>query len=325
MYPTRAKPGSGIFVKRMDEALQAAGHSVRVVVVSAGHGRSDYLVARPRVVRAARELKPYVIHVHYGYSILATTSEWPRVTTFYGDDLNGESLGDGRFSVKSRIGKRVSWYAARASERTIAVSERLRDRIPNAEARERCTVIPDAVDTRLFAPRDRAAARAELGIADDASLAIFPHDVRVPTKRIDLAIAAFERLKDHPRNVRLWVVNERAPDDMPLYYAAADLLIVTSDTEGGPSSVKEALACGLPVVSVDVGDTATLSRVGRSACVVDRTPIAIAAGVLQALSEVAGPRKSLLPPDLTLPRAAAMVTDVYSAAIEGYRRSRSSQ
>jgi len=42
--------------------------------------------------------------------------------------------------------------------------------------------------------------------------------------------------------------------EMPWYYSAADAMILCSDSEGSPTSVKEALACNLPVVSTDVGD-----------------------------------------------------------------------
>jgi glycosyltransferase involved in cell wall biosynthesis len=41
---------------------------------------------------------------------------------------------------------------------------------------------------------------------------------------------------------------------MPWYYSAADAMLLCSDSEGSPTSVKEALACNCPVVSVDVGD-----------------------------------------------------------------------
>jgi glycosyltransferase involved in cell wall biosynthesis len=70
---------------------------------------------------------------------------------------------------------------------------------------------------------------------------------------------------------------------MPLYYAAADALLLTSESEGSPNSVKEALACELPVVSVEVGDVRERIEGAPSCAVVARDPDAIARAVERAL------------------------------------------
>jgi glycosyltransferase involved in cell wall biosynthesis len=49
-----------------------------------------------------------------------------------------------------------------------------------------------------------------------------------------------------------------ANGEMPWCYSAADALLLCSDREGSPTSVKEALACNLPVVTTEVGDVGEL-------------------------------------------------------------------
>ena len=56
---------------------------------------------------------------------------------------------------------------------------------------------------------------------------------------------------------RVWVGEEIAAeyyhDEMPEYYSKIDLYICTSSIEGTPNPVLEAMACGVPVISTDVG------------------------------------------------------------------------
>ena len=47
-------------------------------------------------------------------------------------------------------------------------------------------------------------------------------------------------------------------EKIPLYMNAADMLVMASMSEGSPNAVKEAMATNLPIVTVDVGDTADL-------------------------------------------------------------------
>jgi len=52
-------------------------------------------------------------------------------------------------------------------------------------------------------------------------------------------------------------------DDVHELLGSADLFWLTSEWEGLPNGVIEALACGLPVVATDVGGTAELLRDGE--------------------------------------------------------------
>jgi glycosyltransferase involved in cell wall biosynthesis len=73
-------------------------------------------------------------------------------------------------------------------------------------------------------------------------------------KRYDLARASVERLVQEGVDAELMTVFNVANGEMPWCYSAADAMLLCSDREGSPTSVKEALACNLPVVATDVGD-----------------------------------------------------------------------
>jgi glycosyltransferase involved in cell wall biosynthesis len=103
----------------------------------------------------------------------------------------------------------------------------------------------------------KAECRIALGLAQEAPLVLFA-GIRRPEKRFDLVEAAVARLRATRPDVQL-VVAEREPHErMPLYMNACDVLILASEAEGSPMVIKEAMACNLPIVSVDVGDVAEI-------------------------------------------------------------------
>ena len=137
----------------------------------------------------------------------------------------------------------------------------------------RLFVIPNAASLADFSPVDetgRRAARLSLGLDPRAVIALFLGSLS-PEKRVDVAIDVTARVPlvelvvagDGPERVRLEALARAAAPgrvhflgqtprpQQPL--AAADVVVLPSDTEGQPRVVIEAGLCGLPVVATKVG------------------------------------------------------------------------
>lgn len=204
---------------------------------TSGRSLVDYVRFYPKVLSAVDEQD--IVHSNYGLTAPAALAQptRPVVLTLWGSDLMG------------RFGPLSQWCARRA-DAVIVMTEEMASML-DAD----CHVIPHGVDLDLFQPEPRAAARDRVGWERDGVHVLFPYP---PSRTV----------KDHPRAARVVeAAAERVDDDvelhtlhgvpherMPDYVNAADVLLLTSRREGSPNSVKEALACNVPVVSTDVGD-----------------------------------------------------------------------
>lgn len=150
--------------------------------------------------------------------------------------------------------------------------------------------IPNGIDLGVFRPRDKAEARARLGIDPRAKVVAFvAHGLDAnPRKGSADAIAALQALSVPNGLVLLagaggdsWAGNVPFPvrrlgfvrndETLASVYCAADVLLAPSRVENLPNTVLEALACGLPVVASEAGGmrdavrhlgTGWLSKVG---------------------------------------------------------------
>lgn len=291
MYPSDRDPVYGVFVEAQAQAIAAEGLDVEVAFIDGRTSSAAYLSGIHRLRRRAQSGRFDVVHAHYGLTgFVAAFQPLPLVVTFHGDDLLGTPSLAGGITLKSRIGRWVSALAARRADGLICVSEQLRLALWGAEDRRRARVIPGGIDTARFCPGDRMAARSRLGLPLETKLILFPSTDK-QRKRLDLAEAAVGEVNAGNACVQLLVVSGVPSQQMPDYYRAADCLLLTSDWEGSPTVVKEALCCDLPVVSVDAGDAWRWLRLATGCALVERQVAAIASGlraVLQGLGRVDG-------------------------------------
>lgn len=290
-------PGDGqgmsmIFSRRQADNLESFGVSVHRFFLKSCTSPKGLLRDYCRLRAVVREFQPDVVHAHYG-----TMTAWftthaagrPVVVTFHGSDLNP---GPGN-RLRTALGHLLSHWASLRARGIICVSNELLGRL--RFGRGRAVVIPMGVDADCFFPVPRDEARRSLGWEHDDPVLLFNAGRECAVKRLDLAEAAYRRAQRDIPNLRLAVLRgDVPPEAVPRYMNAADALVVTSDFEGSPTIVKEAMACGLPVVSVPVGDVAERLAEVEPSRIVPRDPDALG----RAVAEVVGLGRRSNGPDI---------------------------
>jgi glycosyltransferase involved in cell wall biosynthesis len=204
----------------------------------------------------------------------------------------------------------------------VVVSRRLLGALPEGPVRDRAHVVPLGIDVAVFRPLPREEACRTLGLDPARRRILFAADPASPGKRFALAREAAEIVGRRDPTVDLRVVHGRPPSTIPLEMNACDVLVLTSISEGSPMVVKEALACNLPIVSVDVGDVA--ERIdGVAACrIVPPDAAAAAEAIAEILASGARSNGRRAVEALSLPRVAERLVEIYRGAIEDARRGR---
>jgi glycosyltransferase involved in cell wall biosynthesis len=166
--------------------------------------------------------------------------------------------------------------------------------------------VPKGVDTALFTPEGSDRRRA-LGL--DSRRVVVSVGRLVPIKNVRLILDAIHLVREREPRVHLLHVGE-GPDlamlkrhasvlgiadavtfagyvpqcDTPSFYRTGDLFALTSDFDNSPNVVLEAMACGLPIVSTDVGGVRELVDADGRELAPPRDAGAVASALLGFLS-----------------------------------------
>lgn len=253
------------FIVEQAKALESLGCELSFFGLQ-GKGFRGYLSNLCLLKKIIYEFRPDVVHAHYGLSGLLANLQRrvPVVTTYHGSDINEKKVLP------------FSKLAMRLSAWNIFVSRKMLD---IAGPKRKSSLLPCGIDFNDLQLTVRSEAKQRMGLYAKKRYILFAGAFDNEVKNVALAKETVSFL--HDENVELLELNGYSRDEVTLLMCAADTFLMTSLSEGSPQVIKEALACGCPIVSVDVGDVRERTR-GVDGCFV--SPIydaQVLAGLLQ--------------------------------------------
>ena len=298
------------FIEEQSAALQQQGCEVLRFGIT-GHGTMGYLRSLPALKKFIREQQPDLIHAHYGLSCLLASMQRlvPVVTTYHGSDIH-----DPHILPLSRLAMRRSAWNIFVSKSAFEVAQNERF-LPSPVCLKTCSILPCGVDLSAVRMVDKAAARKLLHFPPTAPLVLFAGAFDNAVKDAPLAKKAVAKLTE----VQLIELKGYSREEVFLLMQAADALLLTSRSAGSPQVVKEAMACGCPIVSTDVGDVRELTA-GIAGCYVasSREPLELAALLREALffakNGRTDGRQRLIEKGYTNDRIARQLMHIYTSA-----------
>ena len=259
-----------------------------------------------------RKLLPYLRQLRRDFPFDVIDAEY-----FWPDGVAAARIGQALnvpVSIKARgsdihvwgmreFGRAQILEAGRSAQGMLAVSEALqRDMMALGLPGDRIRVHYTGVDLDRFGIADREAAKTALGITGPLLLCV---GNLVPLKRQHLVIEALRHLPDASLlivgdgpersaleaqiataglSARARLFGARQHDDLPALFAAADVFVHPSSSEGLANVWIESLACGTPIAVTDVGGAREVVDGPAAGLIVEPTPIAIAKAVSALLA-----------------------------------------
>ena len=287
------------FIQEQVDALRQVGCKVDYFGV-VGKGMTGYLSAFYALRKKIQSFRPDIIHAHYGLSGLMTNLQRsvPIVTTYHGSDINLPNV------------LRLSKIAMKLSAWNIFVSQR---NVDIAQPKNKYNLLPCGVNLPNYVEEDICAVKEIINWNPNKKYILFAgaFDNRVKNAKLaqdSVSLVEYAELIELKGYSREQVI--------ALFYTV-DAFLMTSFTEGSPQVVKEAMACGCPIVSVDVGDVAERIEGLEGCYIAERDPQDIANKlnkVLSLNSRTKG-RERIIELGLTNDLVAKKLVDIYQSII----------
>ena len=248
-----------------------------------------------------------LIHAHFLHNgfigaELKSLHNKPLIVTAHGSDVYDMPFRDDWH-------RNIARYVLTAADKVITVSKFNAERLLSLGlSSKKLHVIPNGYDSQLFRPFSTLYMRKKMGLPLNRKIllsvgnlfAVKGHTYLIDAmkivlkKRSDITLIIVgsgpleEKLKKRVLELGLLgnvlLVGRKMHDEIPMWLNASDILVLPSISEGFPTVIPEAMACGKPVIGTKVGGIPeAITNDDLGILVNPRDPAAIAAAIIDAL------------------------------------------
>ncbi len=231
-------------------------------------------------LRLINKIRPNIIHAH---ELLSPSTTAVLAKKLFGvravaKVLRGGELGDLQKLNLRMFGKRRINMLIKALDAFIVISQEIeRELIQYGVESEKRVFIPNGVDVDKFEPvnETRKKELRERHLLPKGELVVFSGRLS-PEKRVDQLIKIWPKIYEKHPQANLIILGTGPQeeklkdiagagihftgmvDEVVDYLQAADIFVLPSSTEGLSNALLEAMSCGMPVISTDIGGTVDL-------------------------------------------------------------------
>ena len=261
---------------RMRDALEKDERIDKVDFIPFENNCSSFMSIR----RAAKKYD--LVHIHFGgvYALLIWIAliglHVKKVITFHGTDIHAKTLKTAKGwkeRLKIKLNQKASFLSIRLFDSCGFVAAEMIDYVPKCLSyilQKKGFVQALGVNYEVFKPIDKEEAIRYLGLEDNKKYVLFSDVSNTSIKRRDIAEKVVKCLGG---NYSLLIMCGVKPQEVPYYINASDFLLLTSDEEGSPNIIREALSLNKSVFSVEVGDAAKQLKGLQNSVIISRDPI----------------------------------------------------
>lgn len=234
-----------------------------------------------------------IIHVHFGgmYALLVRLCllglKKKYFITFHGTDIHAKSLKTTKsklLKLKIILNQKASFISIGLYDKCGVVASEMMDYVPQIikkKYHDKFFVQSLGVDYDTFKLMVKEDAQEKLKLSC-GDYVLFSDIANTPIKRRDIATKIVESMGG---TYKLLIMCGVSPELVPYYINASDFVLLTSDEEGSPNIIREALSLNKPVFSVNVGDASKQLEGLVNSKIISRQPFEAAQEIKRCLKQ----------------------------------------